>query len=211
MIELLGRQYDSVNLVAVDVQYDFCPGGSLAVDEGDLVIPALNHAIEQIYKFRHQEDGLVVASRDWHPEVTSHFSNNPDLSTTWPVHCVAGTPGAEIHSFLNLSHAHIVNKGTKPDEDAYSAFDAVEDTGKTLEQLLGDPRKKKIAVMVGGLATDYCVKATVLDAQRLGYESYVLLDASRGVAPETTTQALGTMVEAGARLSTSALAAAWLS
>lgn len=208
--------YQRFALIDVDVQNDFCPGGSLAVREGDLVIPALNKSWRAIksaaggrvrsYPYAHREDldykepsAFLVATRDWHPEKTSHFGLPPDFVKTWPVHCVANTEGASFHSDLYLRDAVILNKGTLPDQDAYSGFQAHDNFNEGLEQLIGDPELLKIAVFVGGLATDYCVKATVLDARQRGYDTFVLSDAMKGVAQETSAQAVEDMTSAGAR------------
>lgn len=211
--------YDRLALIAVDVQNDFCPGGSLAVNEGDLVVPALNRAWKAIkiftegrvrsYPYAHREDldyeaptSVLAVTRDWHPTETNHFGNPPDYRTTWPVHCVAHTAGAAFHKDLDLTDAHIFSKGTLKDEDAYSGFQARDSHDQSLEVVIGDPKRLRIAVFVGGLATDYCDKATILDARTLGYDTYVLEDAIRGVAPETTQIAIQEMKAAGAQFIT---------
>jgi nicotinamidase/pyrazinamidase len=212
-------QYQRYALIEVDTQNDFCPGGSLPVNEGDLVVPALNQAWQILkarsegrvrsYPYASRDDwdykeptSVLIATRDWHPAETSHFGNPPDFQTTWPVHCVAGTEGAAFHKNLNLKDAEIMSKGTKKDEDAYSGFQARDEAGTTLEVKIGDPKIIRIAVFVGGLATDYCDKATVLDARARGYDTYVLEDAIRGVAPETTVKAMEEMKAAGAKFIT---------
>src|SRR5690606_960230 len=135
--EFRPQRYDQINLVVVDVQNDFCPGGSLAVDEGDLVVTALNRIMDTMVKNRpsysshgHFEgyiDQQIIATRDWHPEVTGHFDSNPDFKETWPQHCVANTTGAAFHDDLELAKHHritrVVSKGTKVDEAGYSGFD----------------------------------------------------------------------------------------
>lgn len=213
------NQYERFALVAVDTQNDFCPEGSLAVNEGDLVVPALNQAWQVLkdraggrvrqYAYAHREDwdytaptSILVATRDWHPAQTSHFGNPPNFATTWPAHCVAGTEGAAFHKDLDLRDAVIMSKGTEVDEDAYSGFQAKDRLGQTLETTIGDPKKLRVAVFVGGLATDYCDKATVLDARIRGYDTFVLEDAIRGVAPETTISAIAEMKAAGAKFIT---------
>lgn len=212
-------QYERFALIAVDTQNDFCPGGSLAVEEGDLVVPALNQAWQILngraggrvreYPYAHREDldyqtptSVLVATRDWHPAQTSHFGTPPNFVTTWPAHCVAGTEGAAFHKDLDLRDAVIMSKGTEVDEDAYSGFQAKDRWGQTLESIIGDPKRLRIAVFVGGLATDYCDKATILDARVHGYDTFVLEDAIRGVAPETTVTAIAEMKAAGARFIT---------
>ena len=144
-------------LLIVDVQRDFLPGGALAVPDGDRVIPALNRWIR-----RFQEAGqLIVASRDWHP--TDHGSF-VEQGGPWPSHCVAGTAGAQLSELLELPETVlIVDKGTERQHDGYSAFEHT-----TLHSNL---RKAQIkALFVGGLATEYCVLNTVVDAVELGYQ-----------------------------------------
>ncbi len=212
-------QYQRFALIDVDTQNDFCPGGSLAVNEGDLVVPALNQAWQILkaraegrvrsYPYPNREDwdykeptSVLIATRDWHPAETSHFGNPPNFQTTWPAHCVAGTKGAAFHKDLDLKDATIFSKGTKKDEDAYSGFQATDVFGTRLESTIGDPKIIRVAVFVGGLATDYCDRATVLDARARGYDTYVLEDAIRGVAPETTALAIEEMKAAGAVFTT---------
>jgi len=173
-------------LILVDVQNDFCPGGALPVPEGDKVVLALNGLLKRVRAF-------TVASRDWHPP--DHCSFKPQ-GGIWPVHCVAGTPGADFHPDLATDRvAHVVSKATRPDEENYSDFE-----GTGLADLL---RKRGIRrVFVGGLATDYCVKATALDAVKHGFETTVLEDAIRGVEvqPGDCARALEEMKRAGIRL-----------
>lgn len=168
-------------LIVVDVQNDFCPGGALPVPDGDKVVEPLNSMIECAPK----NGWPVIASRDWHPRETRHFA---EFGGTWPVHCAQDTPGARFHPELKLPpQTIIVSKGTG-DEDAYSAFDG--DTPATVvgavtcEQIALEEVLRRLGVkivFVGGLATDYCVKATAIDARRCGFETYLLLDACRAV------------------------------
>lgn len=155
-------------LILVDVQLDFLPGGSLAVPRGDEVVPALNRYIAV---FR----GLtlpVVATRDWHPPDHCSFKAQ---GGPWPPHCVAGTDGARFAAQLDLPcEGRIVSKATTADRDAYSGFE-----GTDLDDWL--KRAGVSRVFVGGLATDYCVLNTVRDALRLGYATFLLLDAVRAV------------------------------
>lgn len=155
-------------LIIVDVQNDFLPGGALAVPKGDEVIPILNKYIE---KFK--EKGLpIFATRDWHPEKHCSFKEQGGL---WPPHCVAGTEGAKFALALTLpSDVNIISKAVYEDNDAYSGFG-----GTRLNGLLIDKGIKR--VFIGGLATDYCVKATVQDALNHGYVIVYLQDASRAV------------------------------
>ena len=143
-------------LLVIDVQNDFTPGGALAVPEGDAVLPRINELIAS------GRFGLVIATRDWHPPDHGSFRTH-DPPGPWPVHCVQGTPGAELHAGLDRERIdRIVDKGQDPGTEGYSGFDA---TG--LERLL---REQGVdAVTVVGLATDYCVRHTALDALREGF------------------------------------------
>jgi nicotinamidase/pyrazinamidase len=149
-------------LLIVDVQNDFCPGGSLAVPEGDNVVNVINSLME---KFK-----IVIASKDWHPEKTVHFEK-------WPVHCVQNTKGAEFHPNLNTAGIqNIFLKGTGNKDDGYSAFEA---TNENLEEFLKSHGITELYVT--GLATDYCVKASALDSSKLGIKTIVVEDAIKGV------------------------------
>ncbi|HHD11079.1 MAG TPA: nicotinamidase [Deltaproteobacteria bacterium] len=163
-------------LVVVDFQNDFCPGGALPVPEGDEIADTLNSYIE-----RFTEKGLpVFASKDWHPAQTSHFK---EYGGIWPPHCVMGTKGAEFHPALRLPEdAIILLKGDREDEDAYSVFQAHTEDGRPFKKVLEDMSIEHL--YVGGLATDYCVKATVLDALKEGFRVTLLLDAIKGVDVE---------------------------
>lgn len=174
-------------LVLVDVQLDFLPGGSLAVPHGDEVVPALNRYIAV---FR----GLtfpVVATRDWHPPDHCSFKAQ---GGPWPPHCVAGSDGARFAALLDLPcEGRIVSKATMRDKDAYSGFE-----GTDLDDWLKHAGVSR--VFVGGLATDYCVLNTVRDALRLGYATFLLLDAVRAVdvAPGDGARAIDEMRRLGA-------------
>ena len=183
-------------LVIVDVQNDFCPGGALAVPRGDRVVPVLNE-----YARRFEDAGLpIYASRDWHPRETTHFQS---LGGPWPAHCVQDEWGARFHPALVLPPgARLVSKGQGTAEDAYSAFEACDESGTRLSDLL---RQLGVTdIFVGGLATDYCVKATVLEGLRSGFGVTLLVDASRGVnvCPGDAEEAIAEMVGAGADVST---------
>ncbi len=149
-------------LLIVDVQKDFCPGGTLAVPEGDKVVPVINKVMGAF--------PLVVASKDWHPQDTVHFKK-------WPPHCVQGTPGADFHPGLDVSRIKkTFLKGAHNKDDGYSAFEAANDN---LADFL---RKNGVEELyVAGLATDYCVKATALDAEKNGFEAFVIEDAVAAV------------------------------
>ncbi|MCL4543122.1 MAG: bifunctional nicotinamidase/pyrazinamidase [Chloroflexi bacterium] len=186
----------TVALIVVDVQMDFCPGGALAVPEGDAVIPVLNEYVRR----SHALEIPVIASRDWHPAKTAHFR---EFGGVWPRHCVQDTPGAAFHPDLQLPEdTEIVSKGTGAREDAYSAFQARNQSGVALAELL---RHRGISqVLIGGLATDYCVRATVLDALSQGFRAVLLIDASRGVNVSNgdAERAIADMVDAGAQVAT---------
>jgi nicotinamidase-related amidase len=151
-------------LIIVDVQRDFCPGGALAVADGDAVVGPINSLASSV--------PFVVATRDWHPSAHSSFASE---GGPWPVHCVAESEGAQLHPAIELAEVDlVVDKGEAIDSDGYSAF---EDT--PLEQLLRARGVDK--VHVAGLALDYCVKATALAAQRAGFEVVVHRGATRAV------------------------------
>lgn len=174
-------------LLIVDVQRDFLPGGSLAVPNGDAIVPVLNRYIELALRAQVP----IFASRDWHPHNHCSFGKH---GGTWPEHCVAGTPGAAFASGLALpADTTIISKATQPDADAYSAF---RDTG--LASLLRERGVKRL--LVGGLATDYCVLNTVCDALNEGFEVLLLTDAMRAVdvKPGDGRRAESRMREAGA-------------
>jgi nicotinamidase/pyrazinamidase len=179
-------------LIVVDVQNDFCPGGALGVRGGDQIVPVLNRYIEKFSRARLP----IIATRDWHPEKTSHFKSG---GGPWPAHCIRQTQGAEFHADLKLGEeAVVVSKGTAPDEDGYSAFQARDISGTTLAELLR--RSGVETIFIGGLATDYCVKYTVLDGLQHGFRAVVLGDAIRGVDldPNDSRRALNEMSAAGA-------------
>lgn len=183
-------------LLVVDVQNDFTPGGALAVQGGDQVVPVLNK-----YAAHFAAKGWpVFYSRDLHPEETKHFVQQGGV---WPPHCVQGTEGAEYHPELELPQSAVeITKGQDPNEDAYSAFQARNHEGKLFGDLLRELKVEKL--YVGGLATDYCVKSSVLDALKAGFEVDLLIDAARGVDvnPGDTERAIAEMVNAGAGITT---------
>jgi nicotinamidase/pyrazinamidase len=175
-------------LIIVDVQNDFCPGGALAVTDGDQVVPVLNE-----YATRFVDAGApVIATRDWHPANHMSFTEQGGI---WPIHCVQHTHGADFHTDLQLPEVTtIVSKAQTPESEAYSGFQGTE-LANYLRRLGVD------TVYVGGLATDYCVKSTVLDALANGFETYFLADASKGVEvnPGDVATAEAAMSEAGAK------------
>jgi nicotinamidase/pyrazinamidase len=156
-------------LVIVDFQNDFCPGGALAVPDGDAIAGRLNELAGS------GEYDLVVATRDWHPPDHGSFA---EQGGPWPVHCVAGTPGAQLHEALDPSPIHaVVDKGQDPGTEGYSGFQATR-----LAELLRERGVDHVTVV--GLATDYCVKNTALDALREGFAVTVDSTATRGVEVE---------------------------
>lgn len=176
-------------LIVVDVQNDFCPGGALAVARGDQVVAPLNKLIEEFL----ERGEPVFKSRDWHPEKTAHFTA---YGGTWPVHCVQNTPGAEFHpQLIDDLHIRVISKGLG-DEDTYSAFDGT-DLALQLRRLGIEE------VWVGGLATDYCVKHTVLDGLKEGFRVKALEDAMRPVELKSGDgeRAIAEMRNAGAEIS----------
>ncbi|MBI5561535.1 MAG: nicotinamidase [Deltaproteobacteria bacterium] len=181
-------------LLIVDVQVDFCPGGALAVKDGDLVVPVINEYV----RLFGAAGCLIAATRDWHPAKTVHFGGGK-----WPPHCVQGTRGAEFHPGLRLpSNARVITKGTRPDEDSYSGFDGSDASGARLGDML---KKEGVGhVFIAGLATDYCVRATALDARKAGFKVTALIDAIKGVdvKPGDSKTAIIEMIEAGADTAT---------
>lgn len=176
-------------LIVVDVQRDFLPGGALAVTDGNAVVPVLNHYITLF----HARGRPIVATRDWHPpnHVSFVAQGGP-----WPPHCVQGTPGARFADDLVLpTETRVQSKASDVATDNYSGFD-----GTGLAEALRDLDCRRL--FIGGLATDYCVLHTVLDALTAGFEVHLLSDAIRAVevAPGDADRAMTRMREAGARL-----------
>jgi nicotinamidase/pyrazinamidase len=174
-------------LLVVDFQNDFTPGGALAVPEGDRIAPRINELAAS------GEFDLVVATRDWHPPDHGSFE---ERGGPWPTHCVAGTPGAELHPALDHARVDVVvDKGQDPGTEGYSGFE-----GTGLEQMLRDRGIEEVALC--GLATDYCVKNTALDALRAGLRVRVDERAVRGVdvEPGDSRRALDELRRAGARV-----------
>ena len=198
-------------LLIVDIQNDFCPNGHLAVAEGDLVIPIVNQLTNQF--------DIIVQTQDWHPAEHLSFASNHDNKSPydvvdlngvqqvlWPDHCVQGSSGAEFHPDLNTQPATLcIRKGMNPQIDSYSAFlENDKQTRTGLDGYLKDLGIKEVYLV--GLATDYCVLFSALDAVDLGYKTHVIIDACRGVdVPEgNVDKALATMKEKGIRILQSA-------
>ncbi len=187
-------------LIVVDLQNDFCPGGTLAVPEGDQIIPTVQRWIR-----RFQDQGCpIIFTQDAHP---AHHISFTEQGGPWPPHCVQGTPGADLHPDLTIPlDAIYVEKGFLPDVDAYSGFEGMVKnsdgirTEASLQQLL-DSREIR-TIYLAGLATDYCVKATAMDALRLGYQVKVINHAIRGVnvKPDDSLSALVELIARGAHV-----------
>ena len=181
-------------LLVVDVQNDFCEGGSLAVSGGAAVAKKISEYLNSA------DYDLVVASRDWHDSGNSnsgHFadaSSDPDYKNSWPVHCVANSDGAKYHPNLdlNLIQVHVL-KGQGA--HGYSAFEGVTEDGGTLEQLLKNENINQLDVV--GIATDHCVLASALDAKKLGLSVRVISSLTAGVSPESTEQAIDSLIDSG--------------
>ena len=186
-------------LVIVDVQNDFTEGGALGVDGGT----AVAEGISRLLADNADRYDLVIGSRDWHDgdnDNGGHFSEAPDFVDTWPVHCVAGTTGAEYHAALPTGAIDVhVRKGQgKP---AYSMFEGVTDHGETVPEMLD--RYGVLELEIAGIATDYCVRATGLDALATGRKVTVLTDLIAGVGVDSSEAALNALAGAGAELTSS--------
>ncbi len=183
-------------LVIVDVQNDFCEGGSLAVEGGAAVAAGISAYV-------HDADGrydMIVATRDYHVDPGDHFSAEPDFVDSWPAHCVAGTSGASFHPALDVGPIQAVfSKGERA--AAYSGFQGTGPEGLALQAHLRAHDVTEVDVV--GIATDHCVRATAIDAAEAGFETRVLRDLTVGVADETTAAALEEMAGAGVEVTTS--------
>jgi nicotinamidase/pyrazinamidase len=169
-------------LVIIDVQNDFCPGGALAASNGDKIVPVINSLMDRFE--------VNVASRDWHPTHSEHFDK-------WPIHCVAGSKGAEFHPDLDQSKMQkVFSKGTENKDDGYSAFEA------TNEDLMSYLKKYNISdVYCCGLTTEYCVKETAMDSLKNGFRTYVIIDAVAPVEQNTgdSENAIAEMKQSGVK------------
>ena len=198
------KEWRSARLVFAGIDFTncFCPGGSLPVEDGDLIAPQLN----RLGRMTRSSGGTVVLTRDWHPLVTKHFKK---YGGPWEEHSVANTFGAEFHKDLDIFPEDIIiHKGTLPDEDAYSGFQGADAHGRTLEDIVTPRGNQRVILLIGGLATDYCVKATVLDGLQIARRSSDMLrviavtDAMKAVnvQPGDGDRAIQEMQEAGAVL-----------
>lgn len=193
-------------LIIVDVQNDFCPNGALVVPGGDAVVAVANRLLQRFPD--------AVLTQDWHPRAHVSFASTfgalpftsiglgIEARILWPDHCVAGSPGADFHPLLEKNRASLIlRKGMNPNLDSYSAF--FENDGKTPTGLAGWVKSRHLdTVVIAGLATDYCVKATALDARSLGFSVLVASDGIRGVdaVKGDSDRAIEEMVQAGCRL-----------
>jgi nicotinamidase/pyrazinamidase len=179
-------------LIIVDVQNDFCEGGSLAVSGGAAVARSISALISGDHGYDH-----IVATKDFHIDPGEHFSDTPDYRVSWPRHCVAGTPGAEFHPDLDGSAVEAVFlKGRYA--AAYSGFEGADDSGAGLGDWLAGHDVRQVDVV--GIATDYCVRATALDAVAAGLSTQVLLEHTAGVAPDSSAAAVDELRAAGVAL-----------
>ncbi|MGO4613647.1 isochorismatase family protein [Nocardia sp. 2YAB30] len=178
-------------LIIVDVQNDFCEGGSLAVTGGAAVAARISEHLAAT------DYNAIVATRDYHIDPGEHFADNPDYVDSWPPHCRVGTSGADFHPTLTTGSIHqIFSKGAY--SAAYSGFEGAAEDGTGLADWLHNHGID--AVDIVGIATDHCVRATALDARIEGFDTRVLLDLTAGVAPDTTNAALDRMRTAGVDL-----------
>ncbi|GAA2385267.1 isochorismatase family protein [Nonomuraea africana] len=181
----------STALIIVDVQNDFCEGGSLPVSGGAEVAAAISEHVAS-HRYDH-----VVATRDYHIDPGSHFHAEPDFVRTWPAHCVVGTQGADFHPAFDTSKVEeVFSKGAN--EAAYSGFEGSSPAGQPLGEWLAE--RKVHTVDVVGIATDHCVRATAMDAVEHGLAVRVLLGLTAGVSRQTTEVALAQLRDAGATL-----------
>ena len=183
-------------LLVVDLQNDFCPGGALGIKDGDKIAPIINKYIKLFSKLKLP----IFITRDWHPKVTKHFKN---YGGQWPEHCVQDTKGSQFHPDLKLpKEAIILSKGMDPEKDSYSAFHAVDHNGTEFLNLLKIFGIKEL--FIGGLATDYCVRWSTLDALKAGFKVNVLIDVVKGVnlRPSDSEEAIAEITARGAKLLT---------
>ncbi len=179
-------------LIIVDVQNDFCEGGSLAVTGGADVARAITHLLAGEHDYAH-----VVATKDFHIDPGEHFSDQPDYAASWPRHCVVGTTGADFHpQFDPHGVGAVFRKGHY--SAAYSGFEGTDEHGTVLADWLRQRGVDEVDVV--GIATDYCVQATAADAAEAGFATRVLRDLTAGVAPESTARAIEDLQAAGVEI-----------
>lgn len=184
-------------LLVVDVQNDFCEGGSLEVKGGEEVA----HRISEYLRSRSGNYEFIVASKDHHIRPAGHFSRHPDFISTWPTHCLAGAPGSEFHPALDTNYIHqVVLKGEY--QGAYSAFEGATQTNESLLEVL--ERKEIDALDICGIATDYCVLQSAVNSLDYGYPTTILIDLVAGVSEEGSLEALEELQGRGANLDYSA-------
>jgi nicotinamidase/pyrazinamidase len=176
-------------LIIVDVQNDFCEGGSLAVTGGASVAQAITELLAS-----HPDYAHVVATKDFHIDPGEHFSDNPDFAASWPPHCVVGTSGADFHPEFDAGAVEAVFKKGHYSA-AYSGFEGTDEAGTPLDEWLRQRGVDEVDVV--GIATDYCVQATAADAAKAGFSTRVLLGMTAGVAPESTAKAVENLRAAG--------------
>ena len=177
-----------IAIIVVDVQNDFVEGGALAVSGGRALVPKINDFVQ-----RAGQDALVIFTMDWHPANHSQFKEKGGI---WPVHCVQGTPGAELVRELEIpAGSEIVRKGTQPERDGYSGFEGENRRGQTLQEILQERGIRRVYVC--GIATDHCVRATALDAVKAGYEVHVRADLIAGVKQQDSEVAIEEMRAGG--------------
>jgi nicotinamidase/pyrazinamidase len=197
-------------LLVVDVQNDFCEGGSLAVKDADLIVPTINELMEKV------DFDLIVATKDWHPADHKSFASNNDAElfsmgelggipqVMWPDHCVQDSKGSRFQKHLNIGDVnHIVAKGFNTNADSYSGFEDADGTPTNLKDILDEENIEVVYVV--GLATDYCIKFTALDAIKNGFETHLVLDAIKGVdqEPGDSAKAITEFAEAGGHVTMS--------
>jgi nicotinamidase/pyrazinamidase len=179
-------------LIIVDVQNDFCEGGSLAVTGGSAVARGISELLASGPGYAH-----VVATKDFHIDPGEHFSESPDYAASWPRHCVAGTAGADFHPDFDPAGVEAVfMKGHY--SAAYSGFEGTDESGTTLTDWLRQRGVDEVDVV--GIATDYCVQATAADAAEAGFKTRVLRNLTAGVAPESTAKALEDLQAVGVEI-----------
>ncbi len=179
--------YGKIALLIVDAQYGFMPGGELPVPEGDEIVDYITGLAQS------PSIDYVLATQDWHPKGHCSFSADPDYQETWPEHCVQGTHSAQLHERIAALDPVIFRKADSIDQDSYSGFG-----NPDLKAWLHEHQVTELVLV--GLAADYCVLHTALDAQKLGFQTVVMVDGVKGVSPQSTEAAWDHMASAGIEL-----------